>query len=190
MSLLSRLSEDEIIRRYIVVNSFDGVLSALGIIFAEFFAGISDPRVVILPGIGAVIALFVSGSWSAYAAELSEVTYRIKGLEKHLLRKLKATRISKEKRKRVTLVAFANGLSPALSALLVLSPFFVCSAGALPMEVAYYSSMALSGVLLFALGAFTGYVARESVLKKGLLMLTAAGFIALVFYGLAWAGLL
>ncbi len=190
MSLARRLVGDEIVRRYLVVNSFDGVLTALGIIFAEFFAGISDPRLVLLPGMGTAIALFISGSWSAYAAEKSEAAQRVKDLEKHLLRKLDSGRIARESGRRVLLVSLVNGLAPAVSALLVLSPFFLAAGGLVALETAYYSSMAFSALLLFLLGAFTGYVAEEGVLKRGVMMLAAAGVIGLVFYLLAGAGML
>ncbi len=190
MSLLHRLLRDEIVRRYVVVNSFDGVLTALGIIFAEFFAGIADPRLVILPGMGTAIALFISGSWSAYAAERSEMAQKVKDLEKHLLRKIESGRIIRENRRKVLLVSLVNGLAPAVSAMLVLSPFFMVAGGLISLELAYYTSMALSALLLFLLGAFTGYMAEERVVERGLLMLAAALVIGVVFYALAGAGML
>ena len=84
MNLLEKfdfLYKNEIIRRYIVINSFDGALTILGIILAEFFAGVKDPRLVILPSVGAAIAMCVSGMWGAYAAESSEVAKKERSLK-------------------------------------------------------------------------------------------------------------
>ena len=60
---LKLLYSHEIVRRYVVSNSFDGALTMLGIIIANFFAGTMDPHLIVLPGVGAAIALGISGVW-------------------------------------------------------------------------------------------------------------------------------
>lgn len=179
-----------IARRYLVVNSFDGILTVLGIIFAGFFAGITEARYIILPSIGSIIALFVSGIWSAYSAESSEAVYRTKEIKRHLLADEMSDAVLKRRRGEVMTVAFVNGLSPAVSAAIVLLPFLASAAGLLSFDAAYYISFAVAASLLFALGAFTGYVAHESMIKKGLVMIVAAIAIAGVFYLLAAFSLL
>ena len=82
------LVEHEIVRRYVIINSFDGALTILGIIFAEFFTRIDDPRMVILPGLGAAVAMCVSGIWGAYSAERAEVKRSIRELEVHMMHDL------------------------------------------------------------------------------------------------------
>ena len=63
------LVEHEIVRRYIIINTFDGALTILGIVLAVIMSGIRDPQLVIIPSIGASVAMAVSGIWGSYAAE-------------------------------------------------------------------------------------------------------------------------
>ena len=46
-----------IAKRYMIMNSFDGSLTALGIIIGSFLAGVRDPQTLILAGLGASIAM-------------------------------------------------------------------------------------------------------------------------------------
>ena len=54
---------------YFVLNSFDGILTALGIISGNFLAGVTDPRILIVAGLGASIVMGVSGGFGAYLTE-------------------------------------------------------------------------------------------------------------------------
>lgn len=185
---LDVLLRHEIVRRYALINSFDGILTVLGIVFAEFFSHIDDPRLVILPGLGAAVALFVSGIWSAYFAERAEVKRSMQDLEAHLMKKLSGTRFAQRRKKMTWLIAFVNGFSPFISALIILVPFFFVPAVA--MADAYLLSLILVAVLLFSLGALAGKVARESLLKQGLTMLFAGFIIGGIFLVLTYFGVL
>ena len=180
------LRENEIIRRYIVINSFDGALTVLGIILAEFVAGISNSQLIILPSLGAGIAMCISGIWGAYVAEVAEVKRSLENLEKHLMRDLNGTKLQEKMEKTTFLVAIVDGLSPLIVVLIIVSPFF------LPFGItaSYYSSFIVSAVILFFLGSFVGSVARESRILYGIKMLAAGVVIGLLFYILAISGLL
>lgn len=58
-----------IARRYFVMNAFDGALTILGVIVGAFMAREADPRVIIGAGVGASLAMGISGAWGAYMAE-------------------------------------------------------------------------------------------------------------------------
>ncbi len=184
------LVEHEIVRRYVLINSFDGALTVLGIIFAEFFAQISDPRSVIIPTIGAAIAMFISGLWGAYSAEHAEVKRSIREIESHMLKDLSDTSFSKAREGMAWIIGFVDGFSPLLVSLVVIFPFFLAALRFISMRVAYYSSLLLIGVVLFALGAFAGRIARESMVKHGLIMLFAGIVIGCVFLVLAFFNIL
>ena len=73
----------EIIRRYFVMNAFDGVLTSLGIIisnFALFVASLSNPIIevvssnsILITGYATTIAIGISGLAGAYLAETAEL---------------------------------------------------------------------------------------------------------------------
>ncbi|MBD3304505.1 hypothetical protein GF343_05135 [Candidatus Woesearchaeota archaeon] len=184
------IKEHEIIRRYMIINSFDGALTILGILMASFIAGIRSPALVILPSVGAAVALCVSGVWSAYAAEAAEVKKKMKELEKHMLRPLHATKKSRENILITLLAGLVNGFSPFIIAFVIIIPFFLANAGTISVMHAYYSSIVLIAVVLFLLGIFLGKIAKENLYKNGFKMLLAGVAIAVVFYLLALFGLI
>ena len=85
----------EIGRRVFAQNSFDGVLTIMGIIIGSYFAQVTDPKIVVGAGIGACIAMGVSGVWATYYTEQAERRKKMLELEKHTLRRLHNTKIEK-----------------------------------------------------------------------------------------------
>ena len=75
----------EIARRYFAMNSFDGVLTILGILIGSYFGGIRQANIVISAGLGASIAMMVSGIWGTYLTEQAERTKSLKELESSIL---------------------------------------------------------------------------------------------------------
>ena len=185
---LKLLYQHKIIRRYIVTNAFDGALTILGILLAVFFAGIKDPRLIILPGIGSAIALGVSGVWGAYAAETSENANKIKKLEKHLLVKLGKSNLRKKEKKMAYFISFINGAIPLTVSFLILSPFFITMFNVFSVDVGYLLAIIIAAVILFCLGVFTGFTAKESRIKNGFKMLLAGVVVGVIFFILARLG--
>jgi predicted membrane protein (TIGR00267 family) len=189
-SYLKILVEHEIVRRYVIINSFDGALTILGIILAEFFSGIQDYRLIILPGVGAAVAMCISGVWGAYSAERAEVRKSIRTMEAHLLKDLSDTAFSRKREKMAVMIGFVDGMSPLLVSLTILSPFFLVHGGMIEMVHAYYASVLMVALILFLLGAMAGRIARENVLKQGIVMLLAGAVIAGLFLAMNFLGLL
>lgn len=180
--ILNVIKEHEIIRRYMVINSFDGSLTIFGILMASFIAGIRNPSLIILPSIGAAIAMCVSGIWGAYAAESAEVKKKFLELEKHMLTKLHSSKRYAESKKMNFLVGLVDGFSPLITAMIIITPFFFANAGIISIIQAYYYSIAFIAVILFLLGMFLGKIAKENIYKNGLKMLLAGVIIAAIFY--------
>jgi predicted membrane protein (TIGR00267 family) len=190
MGFITKVFQNEIVRRYIVMNSFDGALTILGIILANFFTGINEPRLVILPSVGAAIAMCISGVWGAYAAELAELKRTMKELEQHMMRKLHKTHTMRMEKLMAYAVAVVDGLSPLSVSFIIIIPFFLVSAGILSMTNAYYTSLALVVIALFTLGMFAGKTAKENIYVRGVTMLLAGVVISIIFYVLTLTGLI
>lgn len=183
------LVEHEIVRRYMIINSFDGALTILGIIAAVFMGGIREPKLIILPTLGASIAMCVSGIWGSYAAERAEIRKKIRHLEAHLLKDLTDTEFSRKREQMALVIGLVDGLIPLILAIITILPFFFVNPGILSMATAYFISLSLIGLTLFGLGMFAGKIAHESMLKQGSVMLfagiiTGAIFVILAFFGI------
>jgi len=163
----SRISEVEpIARRAFANNSFDGVLTMIGVVVGSFFVGVQDASVILVTGVSTAVAIGISGGWGAYLTESAERRHEVSELERFTLTNLRDTKIGKASRMAVVLVAAVDGLSPFLSALLVLIPFFFVSL--LPsVTYAYYGSVAMALLALFALGTYLGNISRENVIAYG-----------------------
>ena len=176
------LKEEEIARRYFVMNSFDGVLVALGVVIAMYLTGIDEPRVVIVSCLGAAIAIAVSGVWSAYAAERAERMKALRELEKHMLKDLGETRIGRRVQIMSFLIALVNGLSPLFVSLVLIFPFVISQLGLLPLELAFYSSITLILTVLFLLGVFVGKIGEENLMKSGMKMVLAGIVVGVIIF--------
>ena len=159
---------DEIVRRYFTLNSFDGVLTTIGLLAGMFVAGVTDGKVITTAAVSTGIAIGLSGFWGAFLSETAERKKKLRELEKSLMRKLENTEISRASVFASRIIAIVDGASPLLASLVVVSPFFFT-----PVSQAYYYSFALSGAALLALGAFLGSVSGEDKTSYALKMLLA-----------------
>jgi len=164
----TRLSEvGQIARRAFANNSFDGILTMVGVVMGSFFVGVQDASTVLVTGLSTALAIGISGGWGAYLTESAERRHEIRELERLTLTELRDTKIGRASRLAVVLVAAVDGLSPFLAALLVVIPFFF--AEMLPdISYAYYTSAATALVALFALGTYLGNISRENVIGYGI----------------------
>jgi predicted membrane protein (TIGR00267 family) len=162
----------EIARRYFAMNSFDGILTILGVLAGNYLAGVRDSAVVIVTGMATSVSMGVSGLWGAYLTESAERQKSLDDLEEHTLTDLSDSRIGRASRFAVVIVALVDGLAPLLASLLVLSPFFVTRRWG-DVLYAYYFAVGIAMVSLFGLGAFLGRISRQNIWIAGLKMITA-----------------
>ncbi len=168
---------NEIARRYFVMNAFDGAFPMLGILVGTYVAGVRDPEVVLSAGVGAAVALGVSGVSSAYVAEKAERKRELRKLEKAMLKNLERTYQADASRFAVAYTSIVNGLSPMLTSSIILSPFMLAGRGLLGVEDAYAVSAAVAAAVFMGLGAYSARVGGEPMMKNALKMLFI-GFIA------------
>lgn len=174
----NRISEAGLIaRRAFANNSFDGVLTMVGVVMGSFFVGVQDPTIVLVTGLSTALAIGISGGWGAYLAESAERRHAMRELEGFTLTDLRDTKIGKASDMAVVLVAAVDGLSPCIAAMLVVLPFFF--APLLPsVTYVYYASITMALVALFALGIFLGRVSKESLILSGA-KTTVAGLVCI-----------
>jgi len=170
-----------IARRYFVMNGFDGAMTAFGIVLGSWVAGVSKPEIILLAGLGASLAMGLSGFFGAYMAEKAERERHLKEMEEATNNSVEP--IHYEAARFVTFyVAFIDGLSPALAATISLTPFILASAGLMPIWNSYIVSLTLSLITLFLLGIYLGKVAKEKGWLYGAAMLTVGLFTALIIF--------
>lgn len=174
-----------IVRRYFVVNGFDGALTMLGLIIGFLVSAPAELTVVINACLGAAIALGVSGVSSAYVSETAERQRDLTELEDAMVTDLHESFHAKAVRWVPMLIALVNGSAPLIIALLILIPLWLSHAGiALPIPP-MYAAILVALACIFLLGVFLGRVAGKSWLRSGLRTLIVALITAALIYLLA-----
>lgn len=178
---LSITKSKGIARRYFIINSFDGALTALGIIIGASLAN-ADPRLIISAVIGASIAMLISGFTGTYMSERTEKLIELKGIERAVLRKLRKTSLGSAFKTTPFITAAIGGLSPLGAAIFVLIPYLLYLANLFPGKYLLYSSIGLCFFFLFMLGIFLGRIAKEQVFLSGLKTMAVGAATALIIY--------
>ena len=161
----------DITRRYFVMNAFDGALTMLGVVIGAYAAGILEPITIISAGIAGSIAMGTSGMSGAYMTEKAERTRKIKELEKAMLTDMKNGLHDRAHRFAAVFAALVDGISPALAAMLVISPFFIARFGFIQVETAFFACIGLTLAVLFFLGIYLARISDESIIRYGIQML-------------------
>ena len=180
--LLRITRTQDIMRRYFVVNGFDGALTMLGLIIGFLVSGTTGLSVIINVCLGAAIALGVSGVSSAYVSEVAERKRALGILEDAMITDLRDSAHGEAARGVPLLIALVNGLAPLAISLLILIPLMAANAGfELPVSP-LYAAAAIALLLIFLLGVFLGSIAGVSWLRSGIQTLLVAILTAALIY--------
>jgi predicted membrane protein (TIGR00267 family) len=153
----------KIARRYLVMNSFDGVLTILGVVVGTFIAeGFAHPNIVLSAGFGASIAMGISGAMGTYLIEKAERTRENTSSEDEL---------KKDVHEDSLFLALVDGLSPAFVTLIAIVPFLLALKFVISVELAFVLSVTIIALELFGLGAFLGKISGKSIISHGLITL-------------------
>ena len=155
-------------RRYFVVNGFDGALTMLGLTLGFRIAGQPDLSLVISACLGAAIALSVSGVTSAYISETAERAKELKDLERAMLSDLSGAAHGAAARLVPMIVALVNGFAPLLISLLIIVPLWLARAGVHSPWSPLDATLAIAFLILFLLGVFLGKLTGRFWLWAGL----------------------
>ncbi len=180
LHLFVRITRSQaIIRRYFVVNGFDGALTMLGLAMGFRVGGDADTPVMISAFLGAAVALGVSGVSSAYLSESAERQKALRDLERAMVADLEETAHGAAARLVPLLIALVNGLAPFVISLIIIAPLWLAQSGIHPPWPALDVVIALAFVIIFFLGTFLGRVSGElwlwaGIRTVGIALLTAA----------------
>lgn len=166
----------EIARRYFVMNAFDGAVTTLGVLIGALIGGGLSPRVILAAGIGAGIAMGVSGFFGAYLAEEAERSRKIKELEKALQIDLDDSVIDKAAKIAAITAAIIDAMSPVMATTVSLIPFVFSVFGLIDAWTAFITSIGTILVFLLILGLFLGKISGERIIFYSLAT-TLAGII-------------
>jgi predicted membrane protein (TIGR00267 family) len=166
---------DEIARRCFVMNAFDGSLTMLGVILGTYLARVYDPKIVIGAGVGASLAMGMSGFFGTYMTERAERTRKLKKLERAMVTNLEETVWDSASSFVSLWTALLDGISPALAAIVAVVPFILSNVGLIGFEVAFIASLVLIAMTLFMLGAYLGKISEENIPINGIRMLLVGG---------------
>lgn len=176
-----------IVRRYFVVNGFDGALTMLGIIMGFLISAPANLTVIINACLGAAIALGVSGVSSAYVSEQAERRRALNELEEAMVTELKDGAHAEAARWVPMLIALVNGSAPLVISLLIIMPLWLSSMGIVLFISPLYAAILIALMLVFFLGVFLGRISGISWLRSGLQTLLIALATILLIYLFAGA---
>jgi len=172
----------KIARRALANNAFDGVLTMIGVLMGNYLGDVRSAGTVIRIGIATSISIGVSGLWGAYLAESAERGRELAELERISLTDLGETKIGRASRVAVIVVSLVDGLSPLVSSMIVLTPFFFASF-INDIMVSYAFSLLVALISLFGLGMFLGRISGRNLVGYGL-RTVIAGIVAIVLNAL------
>ena len=172
----------DIVRRYFVVNGFDGALTMLGLIIGFLVSGPAGLTIIINACLGAAIALGMSGISSAYVSEAAERKRALGKLEEAMVSDLQESAHGDAARWVPLFIALVNGSAPLFFSLLIITPLWLSKAGfPLPLPP-LYMSIIVALLLIFLLGVFIGRIAEISWLRSGIQTLLVALLTAALIY--------
>ena len=161
-----------IARRYFVKNGFDGSMTMLGIIVGSWAVNATGAYVV-TTGLGACLAMGISGLFGAYMTERAERKRDLKELECAMMTKLDDSVINDASSFVSFYAAIVDGGSPILTALISLMPFILSFTGLIAAVNAYIPSIVVTLITLFVLGLYLGKIAKENALLYAIQTLLA-----------------
>lgn len=163
-----------IVRRYFVVNGFDGALTMLGLISGFLLSAPASLTVIINACLGAAVALGMSGVSSAYISEAAERRRELVQLQDAMMTDLQQSAHGEAARLVPLLIALVNGAAPLIISLLILSPLWLANIGIVLPISPLYIAVIIALLLIFLLGVFLGRIADISWLRSGLQTLLVA----------------
>lgn len=181
LSLFFKITRSRgILRRYFIVNGFDGALAMLGIIVGFYLSDSVNLVVIMNACFGAAIALGMSGLTSAYMSESAEQKKQLRELEQAMVKDLESSAYGQAARLLPLVTAAVNSLSPLIVSLIIVSPIWAATQSLdLPLD-ALEMSLLLAFGILFMLGVFLGRISGTYWLWSGIRTL----FIAIITVGL------
>jgi predicted membrane protein (TIGR00267 family) len=162
------------------MNSFDGAMAILGVIVGAYGSGAVHPKIVIGAGLGAAIAMGLSGFSGAYFTERAERRKKLLVIRKAMITDVSSSIHGRAMKVATIWAALIDGISPMLAAIVPMIPFFLNIAGYVSTDQAVSCAVLSIMCVLFLLGAYLGRISKESMLRSGLRVVVVAVLVALI----------
>lgn len=183
--LIKVTNSQGIARRFFVTNGFDGALAMIGLFTGFYLSEGASVAVAAQAGIGAAVALFMSGSTSAYISESAEREKEISELENAMSKDLSNSLHGEAARLIPIWVAFVNGFSPLLISLFIMTPLWLSLSGLILPGNVFLWVIGLSAVTIFFLGVYLSLISRQHWFISGIksLMIAITTLVVILFLG-------
>ncbi|HIE53923.1 MAG TPA: hypothetical protein EYP90_01865 [Chromatiaceae bacterium] len=172
--LLEISGSKEIMRRYFVVNGFDGALTLLGLLMGLHVSDQAELELAITSCLATALALGMSGISSAYISEAAERRSNLAQLESAMVSDLEKSHHARAAVLVPWLVALVNGLAPLFFGLLIIVPLWLVQHGLMELQEPLYAAMLMALSIIFLLGVFLGRIGSRFWLWSGLQALAVA----------------
>ncbi len=169
-------------RRYFVVNGFDGALTMLGLIMGFYVSDPVELTVVITTCLATAFALGMSGISSAYISEAAERRHTLVELEKAMVTSMDESYHARAAIWIPWLVALVNGIAPLIIALIIILPLWLAQKGMVLVLSPMATAMLVAMLIVFLLGVFLGRIGGTFWLWSGLQSLAVAAVTAGLIY--------
>ena len=172
----------EVLRRYFTTNAFDGALTVLGVIVGAYVSGEATPHLIVAAGIGASVAMSISGFTGAYMTERAERDRDLREIEAAVFMDLDGTVYDRATSFASLFVALVDGFSPMVVSLVALSPFILVKWFPWFECCAFKLSLLIIIATLFLLGAYLGKLSGNNILIYGFKMMLVGLLTALILF--------
>lgn len=163
---------DRISRRYFVMNSFDGVVTILGVLVGALTTGVTDPEIILGISIGTIIGMMISGFSGAFIAEKTEREIDLERLKHSLLvDDLNDTIFAKAYKVTIWWVSIVDAMSPFISGMIVMIPEILALYNLIDDYLAIYIAILIILIYLFFLGLYLSKLSRKNPIKGGIILL-------------------
>jgi len=170
-----------IVRRYFILNGFDGAITIFGIVLGTLVVRVTSPEIIVAAGLGACLAMGISGFFGAYMAEKAERERLLRDMEKATRNNVDPIHYEAS-RFIIFYVAIVDGISPILTAVVPLIPFILALKGLLPINQAFMFSLPLALATLFMLGYLLGRLTRGNAWLYAIKMLAVGMLTAIIIF--------
>ena len=185
-----------ILRRYFVINAFDGVLTIFGLIIGAWVSNggfynlptsaiFSKNTIIFITftGIATSFSMGVSGIWGSFLAEDAERELEIKAMESSMLierSQFDNSEVIKAHKFARNIASLVNGFSPGVFGVICLIPFILGLFFPL-YHIALVLSLLISFTLLVILGSYLGKISGRGMMISIMKMVTAGLIIFFMF---------
>lgn len=173
---LELLEAGPILRRYFIINFFDGAVTTLGVLISSYLAGLNSPLEVAIPVLGAGISMFSSGFLGSFFTELAEREREMTQMKNYLLEELDETYYAKALRIVSFIIGLVDGISPFLASVIGLLPMLIAHFLGRTFQKAFALSVIFVFLEIFVLGMKLGKISGKNPIIYGLKMLIV-GFV-------------